>query len=92
LKTLGASRARILSSFALRSAMLGACAGLVALAAGVTGAWAVSTFVFETDFQVIWGNAIAIISGGVLSTLLAGLFFAWGPLSARPARILRARE
>jgi putative ABC transport system permease protein len=92
LKTLGASRTRILSSFALRSAMLGACAGLVALAAGVTGAWAVSTFVFETDFQVIWSNAIAIITGGVLSTLLAGLIFAWGPLSARPARILRARD
>jgi putative ABC transport system permease protein len=92
LKTLGASRAHILRSFALRSAILGGGAGLVALIAGITGAWAVSYFVFETDYQVIWTNALAIITGGVLSTLLAGLFFAWRPLAARPARILRARE
>ena len=92
LKTLGASRSHILRSFALRSAILGGGAGLVALIAGITGAWAVSYFVFETDYQVIWTNALAIITGGVLSTLLAGLFFAWRPLAARPARILRARE
>ena len=92
LKTLGASRAHILRSFALRSVILGGGAGLVALVAGITGAWAVSYFVFETDYQVIWSNALAIITGGVLSTLLAGLFFAWRPLAARPARILRARE
>lgn len=92
LKSLGASRSRILKSFALRSAILGGGAGLVALLAGTTGAWAVSRFVFETEYSVIWQNAIAIIAGGILSTLAAGLIFAWGPLASRPARILRARE
>lgn len=92
LKTLGATRRRILISFATRSALLGLGAGVVALAAGITGGWAVSTFIMETDFTVIWPSALAIVSGGVLATLLAGLGFAWGPLSARPAQVLRGRE
>ncbi|MEM9550902.1 MAG: FtsX-like permease family protein [Pseudomonadota bacterium] len=92
LKTLGAPRSRILASFALRAAMLGAAAGLVALAAGIAGGWAVSRFIMETSFSVIWPSAIGIILGGILATLLAGLAFAWRPLAARPARILRARE
>jgi len=92
LKTLGASRARILSSFALRSVILGAGAGIVALAAGIAGAWAVNTYVFEISYQVIWPTALAIIAGGVLATLLAGLGFAWRPLALRPAGQLRSRE
>ncbi len=92
LKTLGASRAGILCSFALRSAILGAGAGIVALMAGITGAWAVNRFIFEIDYAIIWPSALVIVVGGVLSTLLAGIAFAWGPLAARPARILRARE
>ncbi|ASM70928.1 MULTISPECIES: ABC transporter permease [Roseobacteraceae] len=92
LKTLGASRRRILISFAIRAALLGLAAGLVALGAGIAGGWAVSRFVMETGYQVIWPSALAIIAGGVLATLMAGLAFAWGPLSARPAHVLRARE
>lgn len=92
LKTLGATRRRILLSFALRAALLGLGAGLVALAAGITGGWAVSAFVMETGYTVIWPSALAIIAGGILATLLAGLAFAWGPLSARPAQVLRGRE
>jgi len=92
LKTLGASRARILRSFALRAALLGAGAGLVALGSGILGGWAVSTFIMETSFAVIWSSAFGIILGGILATLLAGLAFAWRPLAARPAGVLRARE
>ncbi|MBE0413604.1 FtsX-like permease family protein [Yoonia sp.] len=92
LKTLGASRARILASFALRAALLGFAAGIVALGAGILGGWAVSTFVMNGDYTVIWGNALAIIVGGVLASLLAGLAFAWRPLAAKPAQVLRARE
>ena len=92
LKTLGAGRARILRSFALRAALLGAAAAGVALAAGIGGGWAVSHFVMETGFSVIWPSAIGIVAGGVLATLLAMLAFAWRPLAARPARVLRARE
>ena len=90
LKTLGAPRRRILASFALRAAILGAAAGVVALASGIAGGWAVSRFILDTDYAVIWPSALAIVTGGVAATLLAGLAYAWAPLAARPARILRA--
>jgi putative ABC transport system permease protein len=92
LKTLGATRGRILTSLVLRALILGGAAGGVALGAGIGGGWAVSHFVMDTSFSVIWPSAIGIIFGGMLVTLLAGLVFALGPLRARPARTLRARE
>ena len=44
------------------------------------------------EYIVIWPSALAIIAGGVIATLVAGLLFAWGPLATRPAQVLRARE
>lgn len=92
LKTLGADRGRILLSFALRAALLGAAAGAVALLTGILGGWAVATYIFDTDFSIIWGSALGIIVAGLLVTLGAGLFFALRPLAVRPARILRASD
>ena len=92
LKTLGASRRSILASFALRSVLLGLAAGVVALGAGILGGWAVATFIMDTGYTVIWGNALLIIGGGIMASLLAGLAFALRPLAAKPARVLRARE
>ncbi|MGY6412092.1 MAG: ABC transporter permease [Alkalilacustris sp.] len=92
LKTLGAQRPRILASFALRSALLGAAAGSVAILGGAIAGWAVMTFVMDAPFRFEPVSAIAIVLGGVLATLLAGLAFALRPLAARPARVLRAQE
>jgi len=92
LKTLGASRRAILANFALRSAMLGAAAGIVAVIAGMIAGWAVMTFVLDTEYVPEPVSAIAIVLGGVVATLIAGLAFAWRPLAARPAQTLRARE
>ena len=92
LKTLGAPRGQIFRSFALRAALLGLAAGIVALGAGILGGWAVSTFVMETSYRVIWSNALVIIGGGIAASMLAGLLFAIRPLAAKPAQILRARE
>ena len=92
LKTLGATRARILLSFALRSALMGAAAGVVAIVAGGLAGWAVMTFVMESDFVFEPVSAIAIVAGGVIATLSAGLLFALRPLAARPAQVLRAQD
>ncbi len=92
LKTLGADRGTILTSFALRSAFLGLAAGVVAIVAGGLAGWAVTRFVMNTDFVFEPVSALIIVAGGILATLLAGLAFAWAPLAARPARVLRARE
>jgi putative ABC transport system permease protein len=92
LKTLGATRGRILASFALRAAILGAAAGVVALFAGSLGAWAVMRFVMQTPYSLEPGPALAIVLGGIIAVLVAGALFALRPLAARPARILRARD
>ncbi|MCB6179588.1 FtsX-like permease family protein [Rhodobacter sp. Har01] len=92
LKTLGAPRSRILASFALRSALLGAAAGLVAVLAGGLAGWAVMRFVMEVDYRFEPVSAAAIVLGGILATLLSGLAFAARPLSVRPAQILRSQD
>ncbi len=92
LKTVGASRGTILRSFAARSALLGAAAGAVAIFAGALAGWGVMTFVMDLEYTFEPVSALLIVTGGVLATLVTGLLFAWGPLAARPARVLRARE
>lgn len=92
LKTVGAQRRQVLASFALRSAMTGAAAGLVAIAAGAAAGWGVTEFVMDGRYRFEPVSAVAIVCGGALATLLAGLGFAWRPLAARPARVLRARD
>lgn len=92
LKTLGATRATILTSFAIRSALLGAAAGTVAIIGGALAGWGILTFVMEAPFVFEWRSALAIVLGGSLATLLAGLAFAWRPLAARPAGVLRAQD
>ncbi len=92
LKTLGAERRQIFLSFALRAAILGAAAGGVALVAGITAGWAVMVYVMDAEFSVAWGSALTIVAGGIVATMLAGLAFAWRPLAARPAQVLRARD
>ncbi|TVQ55372.1 MAG: FtsX-like permease family protein [Rhodobacteraceae bacterium] len=92
LKTLGAARNRILASFALRAALTGAAAGVVAIVFGGMAAWAVFAFVMEARFVFEPVSAATVVIGGALASLLAGLGFALRPLAARPARVLRARE
>jgi putative ABC transport system permease protein len=92
LKTIGATRRRILASFALRSALMGAAAGVVAVIAGGIAGWSVMTFVMEADYRFEPVSALGIVIGGVLATLIAGLLFALRPLAVRPARSLRAQD
>lgn len=92
LKVLGATRGRILASFALRSALMGAAAGAVAIGAGALAAWAVLTQVMDLGYAFEPVSALFIVAGGVVAVLLAGLAFALRPLAARPARVLRAPE
>lgn len=92
LKTLGATRGRVLASFALRSALMGTAAGIVAIGFGGVAGWAVMTFVMEAGFRFEPVSALAIVTGGAVATLVAGLLFALRPLAARPAQVLRARD
>jgi len=92
LKTLGASRVSVLLNFTWRSVLLGAAAGLVAIFAGGMAGWAVCTYVMETAYHFEVWSALLIVLSGIVATALAGLWFSFRSLNARPARILRARE
>ena len=60
--------------------------------AGAAAGWGVSVYIMETTYRFAPLSALSIIAGGVGLTLLAGLAFAWAPLAARPAQILRAQD
>ncbi len=92
LKTLGATRIAVLVNFSLRSGLMGASAGLVAVGVGGAAGWAVMTRVMDMAFRFEPVSALVIVWGGVVVSVLAGLFFSLRSLAARPARILRARE
>jgi putative ABC transport system permease protein len=92
LRVLGATRGRILASFALRAGLMGAAAGMVAIAAGSLAGWAVLTLVMESSYSFEPVSALLIVVGGVGATLLASLAFVLRPLSARPAQVLRDQE
>ena len=69
------------------------------LRAGVAGGgtaalagWAVMVFVMEADYSFEPVSAFAIVLGGILATMAAGLLFALRPLAARPAQVLRSQE
>ncbi len=92
LRVLGATRGRILASFALRAAMTGVLAGLVALGVGAVAGWAVCRLVMHVPFSFEWLSALGIVAGGMVATLAAGLVHALRPLAARPAGVLRGAE
>jgi putative ABC transport system permease protein len=93
LKTLGATRARVLASFALRSALIGAAAGMVAILAGAVAGWWVTTRVTEASYTFAPLSALGIVVGGALASLLAGLAFALPRFARNPrASCARATE
>lgn len=92
LKSLGATRTRILQSFALRAAIMGIGAGAIALLCGIAAAWALCYFLLDTEYAVIWSNAGLVIFAGLFANVLANLFFALRALYVKPAQILRNYE
>ena len=71
---------------------MGAAAGLWRSPPGASAGWAVMTFVMDATYRFEPVSALAIVAGGAVATLLAGLVFALRPLAARPAQVLRARD
>ncbi len=92
LKAIGVTRRRILASFALRSAIIGLTAGLIAVGAGALGGWSVTTFVMDYPYTFEPVSATLIVVGGASISVIAGLAFAYRSLSMSPAFVLRSRE
>jgi putative ABC transport system permease protein len=90
LKVQGATRARIAAVHAIEFTVLGVVTGVMALAAGTAGAWAICRFILNIGFTFDLGAAAATVGGGAVAVLLFGLFGALAALGVKPARVLRS--
>jgi putative ABC transport system permease protein len=89
LKTLGATRARLLSAFALEYGLLGLATALFAVAAGTGAAWYVVTRVMELQFSLAPVIAAGAAVLALAVTLGLGLAGTWRILSVKPAALLK---
>ncbi len=88
LKTLGATRARLLTAYAIEYGIIGLCAALVGLAAGTIAAWFVVARVMQLGFAFD-PAAVAAAVAAVIVAIVLGLIGATRVLGQSPARHLR---
>jgi len=89
LKTLGATNRVILQSFALRSAMIGLCAGIFAIIFGGIASWSIIKFVMNGAFRFDLLSAVIIVLTGLAINLFISILFSQKPLSSAVADTLR---
>jgi len=89
LKTLGATRAKLLAAYALEYLLIGLAAVLFGVAMGTLAADLVVTRVMEFPFVWVPGQAIAAALIALLATLVLGLTGTFTALGRKPAEVLR---
>ena len=89
LKTLGATRARLLTAFSLEYLILGLVTALFGLAAGALAASVVVERIMDLSFVPEPGPALAAALAALLLTVALGLVGAWRVLGAKPGPVLR---
>ncbi len=89
LKTLGATRARLLGAYMLEYAALGLVTAVFAVGAGTLAAWGVATFVMEIGFVFSPFAALGAVAGALVLTVGFGLLGTFRALGQAPARVLR---
>jgi putative ABC transport system permease protein len=89
LKTLGATRGRLIGAYALEYLLLGAATGLFGVAAGSIAAWLVVTQVMSLNYVWLPGPAAAAAFGALLVTVAFGLLGTFSALGHKPATVLR---
>ena len=89
LKTLGATRARLLSAYALEYGLLGLATAIFGLLAGGVAAYFIVTRVMNLSFALDLSGALLASALAVLVTVGLGLMGTWRILSQKPALYLR---
>lgn len=89
LKTLGATRARLLFAYGAEYAILGLATALFATAAGAVAAWFVVENVMNFKFQFEPAAAGIAALTAVVLTVALGLIGTWRALGQKPAPVLR---
>ena len=89
LRTLGATRIRLLAAYALEYFLIGLAAVLFSVAAGSIAAGLVVTRAMEFSFAFVPGQAFAAALAGLLLTVLLGLADTFMALRRKPMEVLR---
>ena len=89
LKTLGATRARLVAAFSLEFLLIGLATAVFGLAAGALAAWFVLANVMEIGFVFLPGPALAAAAIALALTLGFGLLGTWRALGQKAAPVLR---
>ncbi|MBB4041287.1 putative ABC transport system permease protein [Microvirga flocculans] len=89
LKTLGATRARLLSAYALEYGLLGVATALFGLLAGTCAAYFIVSRVMNLSFALDLSGAVLASALAVLVSVGLGLMGTWRILSQKPALYLR---
>jgi putative ABC transport system permease protein len=89
LKTLGATRGRLIGAFALEYLLLGTATALFGVAAGSVAAWLVVTDVMNLSFVWLPAPALAAAFSALVVTVGFGLIGTFAALGHKPAAVLR---
>ncbi|MGH6841735.1 MAG: ABC transporter permease, partial [Methylocella sp.] len=89
LKTLGATRSRLLTAYIYEYGLLGLCTALFGVAAGSAAALAIVARVMDLEFVWLWPQAVAAAAVAVIVTICLGLAGTFRVLGRKPGPYLR---
>jgi putative ABC transport system permease protein len=89
LKTLGATRARLLGAYALEYLMIGFATAVFGVFAGSVAAWLIVTRLMTLSFVWQAGSAAGVVAAALLVTVGLGLGGTLLALNQKPATVLR---
>lgn len=89
LKTLGATRARLIGAYALEYLMIGLATAVFGLLAGTVAAWLIVTRLMKLSFVWDGGSAAIVLAGALAVTIGLGLIGTLLALNHKPAPVLR---
>jgi putative ABC transport system permease protein len=89
LKTLGATRGKLIGAYALEYLLLGSVTAFFGVAAGSAAAWLVVTKVMSLTYVWLPGPAAGAAFGALLVTVALGLAGTFSALGHKPATVLR---
>jgi putative ABC transport system permease protein len=90
LKTLGATRSRLLAAYVLEYALLGAVTALFAVITGVAAAWFIVTELMNFTYVSFWPATLLVAVAALAVTISLGLLGTFRILGLKPAAYLRA--
>jgi len=89
LKTLGATRGRLIAAYTIEYSLLGLATGLFGVLAGSAAAWLVVTRIMNLTFVFLPLPALAAAFGALAVTVVFGLAGTFRALGQKPASVLR---